>query len=366
MILSSGQFLKSTRINALIRDQSEAYQRGLPLRFLDRTAITPADDEEIVGTYTGKVYAADLIADDQAAAVYDAGQFEFTTYVIPNLKVGARITQSMMNRLTRMRRGNITRDEVGIFENWEVNTAANLRRGVEERMNALIAAMWMDSFTYDRLGIKLSAVSWGTPANYKVTPATPWTTAASATPVTDILTLKDTAANDTGEAWDRVTMSLSDFRLMTATAEFRALIPGLVGQPIVGATAYNNYDVRMQGFASMLLGMDVEFEDKTYTEQAAAGTISTTKVLTLGKVLLSSKSDDNNPAAMDWGNALVTETIAAGAMDLTSDLGGEQYGPVAYYTGNEDLNPPNIIGWGVARGFPRKFRKTAVGVLTVR
>lgn len=366
MILSSGQFLKSARINALIRDQSEAYQRRLPLRFLDRTAITPADDEEIIGTYTGKVYAADLIADDQAAAVYDAGQFEFTTNVIPNLKVGARVTQAMMNRLVRMRRGNVARDEVGIFENWEANLAANLRRGVEERMNALIAAMWMDSFTYDRLGIKLAAVSWGTPSNYKVTPSTPWTTAASATPITDILTLKDTAANDTGEAWDRVTMALADFRLMTATTEFRNLLPGLVGQPITGATAYNNFDVRMQGFASQLLGMDIEFEDKTYTEQAAAGTISSTRVLTLGKVLLSSKSDDNNPSAMDWGNAIVTESIAAGAMDLTTDLGGEQFGPIAYYTGNEDLNPPNVIGWGVARGFPRKFRKTSVGVLTVR
>lgn len=366
MILSNGQFLKSARINALIRDQSESYQRRLPLRFLDRTAITPADDEEIIGTYTGKVYAADLIADDQAAPVYDAGQFEFSTHVIPNLKVGARITQAMMNRLTRMRRGNVTRDEIGIFENFEATLAANLRRGVEERMNALLAAMWMDSLNYDRFGIKLANVSWGTPSAYKVTPSVPWTTAATATPVTDILTLKDAAANDTGEMYDRLTLALADFRLMTLTTEFRNLLPGLVGQPITGATAYNNYDVRMQGFASQLLGMDVEFEDKTYTEQSAAGTSSTSRVLTLGKVLLSTKADDNNPAAMDWGNAIVSETITADVMDVAIDLGGEQFGPIAYYMGNEDLNPPNIIAWGVARGFPRKLRKTAVGVLTVR
>ena len=172
MIISGGSFLQTTRINALIRDQSEAYQRRLPLRFLERTAITPADDEEIIGTYTGKVYAADLIADDQAAAVYDAGQFEFTTHVIPNLKVGSRITQAMMNRIVRMRRSNVTADEVGVLEQYEVMLATNLRRGVEERMNALIAAMQIDSLTYDRLGIKLANVSWGTPSAYKVTPAT--------------------------------------------------------------------------------------------------------------------------------------------------------------------------------------------------
>jgi hypothetical protein len=363
-VLSNGQFLKSARINALIRDQSEAYQRRLPLRFLDRCAVTPADDEEIIGTYTGKVYSADLIADDQAAPVYDAGQFEFTTNVIPNLKVGARMTQSMMNRLVRMERGNITRDEVGIFENWEANTAANLRRGVDERRNSLICAMLIDSYTYDRLGIKLSGVSWGTPSAYKVTPATPWTNIA-ATPVTDVLTLKDFMANDVGEQPDRMTMPLADFRLMVATTEFRTLIPGIVGQPLAAAN-YNNFDVRMQGFASQILGMDIEFDDKTYVEQSAAGVITTSRVLPLGKVILGTKADDNNPAAYDWGNAIVTESIASGIIGNNATLGGVQAGPIAYYTGNEDLNPPNIIGWGVARGFPRKFRKTCVGVLTVR
>jgi len=365
MILSSGMFLKSTRINALIRDQTEKYQRSLPLRFLDRTSIVPADDEEIIGTYTGKVYAADLIADDQAAAVYDAGVFEFVTTVIPNLKVGARVTQAMMNRLIRMQRGNVGNDEVGIFENYEATLAANLRRGVEERMNALIAAMQVDSLTYDRLGIKLSAVSWGTPAAYKVTPSVAWTTPATATPVTDILTLKEYAATTDGEQFDRVTMGLADFRLMTATTEFKNLIPGIVGQPIA-ATGYNNLDVRMTSFASQILGMEVEFDDKTFTEQAAAGTISTTRVLPLGKVLLSSKSDDKNPMAMDFANAIVSESVASDLINGAGTLGGQQFGPVAYYTGNENLNPPNVLAFAVARGFPRRHRKTCTAILTVR
>ena len=274
MILSNGAFLKSTRLNAIVRDQSENYQRRLPLRFLDRTAIVDADDEEITGSYTGKVLAADVIADDQPALVYDTGAFEFVTNVIPNLKIGQRITQSKLNMLERMERGNIDRDEVGVFEGWQATVAANLRRGVEERMNALICAMMLDNVTYDRFGVKL-AVNWGTPSGYKVTPSVLWTTAATATPITDILALKEFAEIDSGQNFDRVTMAKATFRLMTATTEFKNLIIGLVGQPITAATAYNTYDQRLEGFASQLLGMDIEFEDKVYHEQSARSLLIT-------------------------------------------------------------------------------------------
>ena len=182
--------------------------------------------------------------------------------------------------------------------------------------------------------------------------------------MTDTLTLKDMAANDTGEQYDRMTIGIADFRLMTATTEFRTLIPGLVGQPL-SATNYNALDVRMQGFASSLLGMDVEFEDKTYQEMSAAGTVTTTRVLPQGKVILSSKSDDRNSSAMDFANTIVTESVQESIVGQ-GILGGEQYGPIAYYTGDSNMNPPNVIGWAVSRGFPRKIRKTCTAVLTVR
>jgi hypothetical protein len=361
MILSNGQFLKSTRINAIVRDQTENYQRSLPLRFLDRTPTVNADDEEIMGSFTGSVYAADIIADDQAAVVYEAGAFEFTTNVLPNLKIGQRVSQSKMNMLVRMERGNIDRDEVGIFEGWETNIAANLRRGVDERKNALIAAMNLDLLTYDRFGIKLS-VNWGMPSALKVTPSTPWTTAASATPITDVLTMKELAQTTYGEEYNRLTLPMADFRLVTATTEFKNLVVGIVGQPVT-STAYNTLDMRMQGFFSQMIGMQVEFEDKTFTEKSVAGVTSSTRVQPLGKVLLSNSNDDGNPGAMDFGNAIVTESIVA---ELTGagNIGGRQYGPIAYWEGS--LNPPNVVGWAVTRGFPRKNRKTSTAVLTVR
>jgi hypothetical protein len=202
------------------------------------------------------------------------------------------------------------------------------------------------------------------PANLKVTPSVPWTTAATATPITDILTLKDLARTTYGERYDRVTLSTADFRLVVATTEFKNLIVGVVGQP-VGATAYNSLDPRNQQWFAQMIGMDIEFEDKVFWEQSTAGVTASTKVQPDGKVLLGSKGDDNNPSAMDFANAVVNESQVSAIVGGNDTLGGgEQYGPIAYWEG--DLNPPSLVGWGVARGFPRKNRKSATAVLTVR
>lgn len=362
MIITNNQFLSNTRITAIIREVEESYQRDLPLTFLDRTATEDAEDSEITGSYTGRVLAADVIMDDQAAVIYDTGQFEFVTNAIPNLKLGQRVTQAKMNLLRRMGRGLVGRDESGMLEQWMVTIGKNLRRGVDERKNALIAAMNLDLLTYDRFGIKLS-VNWGMPANLKVTPTVPWTTAATATPITDILTLKDFARTTYGERYDRVTMATSDFRLVVATTEFKNLIVGVMGQPVT-ATAYNALDPKNESWFSQMIGMTVEFEDKVFWEQSPAGVTASTRVQPEGKVLLSTKGDDNNGAAMDFANAIVNESMVSEIVGGNDTIGGETYGPTAYWEGG--LNPPNLICWGVARGFPRKQRKTCTAVLTVR
>jgi hypothetical protein len=265
--------------------------------------------------------------------------------------------------LERMERGNIDRDDVGLFEGWEATTARNLVRGIDERKNALIAAMHLDLLTYDRLGIKLS-VNWGMPANLKATPTVPWATAATATPITDILVMKELGQTAYGENYNRLTIPRATFRQVAATTQFLALIPGLVGQPIA-ASAYQPLDVRMESFFSAMIGMTVEFEDKTFTEKSPAGVTSTTRVQPLTKVLLSDAADDKNNAAADFGNAVVIESIQSSLVGGPNTLGGKQHGPVAYWVGNADMNPPNVVGWGVARGFPRKFRKSMTAVLTV-
>jgi hypothetical protein len=361
MILTSNQFLSNARITAILREVEESYQRDLPLTFLDRTPTIDAEDAEITGSYTGRTLAADIIMDDQAALVYDTGQFEFVTNAIPNLKLGQRVTQAKMNLLRRMGRGLVGPDESGMFDQWLVTIGTNLRRGVDERKNALIAAMNLDLLTYDRFGIKLS-VNWGMPSNLKATPSTPWTTAASATPITDILTMKEFARTTYGERYDRITMATSTFRLVVATTEFKNLIVGVMGQPVT-ATAYNALDPKNESWFSQMIGMTIELEDKVYWEQSAAGVTASTRVQPANKVLLSSKADDGNAAAMDFANAIVNESQVNEIVGGNDSFGGEAYGPIAYWEGG--LNPPNLIAWGVARGFPRKHRKTATAVLTV-
>lgn len=367
MILSNGQILDSLKFNALVQDQATNYQRNLPLRFLDRTETVRADVEEITATFTGQVFAADLVTDDAKAVVYEAGKLELVTNTVPNLKVGVRFNQAMIDRLGRIARnlgGRGVQGDVDFFENWEARTAANLIRGVDERTNMLMCAMMIDSLSYNRLGVKVTG-SWGMPSDLKVTVSTLWANTA-ATPISDILALKDSAANTYGEVYDKLTLPRADFRNAVKTDEFKALMQGQIMQPLA-ATAFNSYDPRLEGYFADMIGMKIELEDKTMTEQASDGTRTATRVLPLGKVLFSLTSDEKDVAAYDFGSAAVVEAAVAGLIGDPDNVPfGEEYGPFAYYTGNMDLNPPNLTAWAVTRGFPRKHRKTCTAVLTVR
>jgi hypothetical protein len=366
--LSNNQFLSATRLNRLVLDQQGKFQRTFPLRFIDRLPSVNADVLEIIGTYTERVFAADIIAEDQAAAVYGGGQVTFVTNVLPKIKIGRAIPESVLTRLNRLTIGGGTAADVQAVEGWETYISQNLLRGVREAENLLACAMMIDTFTYNRLGVQFTA-SWGMPAALKVTPATLWTNAAAATPITDILTLRSTAANTYGVTFDRVTLATQDFLLMVSTTEFKNLIQGLINAPLGATTgAFSPYQQRNTEFAQRLLDMDIELDDKVFTRQNPDGSVAaTTKVLPLGKVLLSSKSDDGNGAAWDWGNAVVGESLAAGLVGGIGDLAaGERYGPLSFYTARQDLNPPDCTAWAVAKGFPRRTNVYNTAVLTVR
>jgi hypothetical protein len=366
--LSNYQLLSSARINKLVLDQQGQFARQFPLRFIDRLPSVNADALEIIGTYTERVFAADIITEDQAAAVYGGGQMTFVTNVLPKIKFGRAIPESILARLNRLAISAGTAGDYEAFTNWEDYTSQNLLRGVREAMNVLACAMMIDTFTYNRLGVQFTA-SWGMPAALKVTPTTLWTNAAAATPITDILTLRSTAANTYGTTFNRVTLATQDLLLMFATTEFKNLIQGLVGAPIGATTgAFSPYQQRNVEFAQRLLDMAIDPDDKVYTRQNPDGSIAaTTKTLPLGKVLLSNTSDDNNGAAWDWGNAVTGESLASSLVGGIGDLpAGERYGPLSFYTARQDLNPPDCTAWAVAKGFPRRYNLYNTAVLTVR
>lgn len=359
-MFNGNKYLDFARINLVVRTMADQLDMTQSLQFLDRTPIVEADDSDIVTRFRGVVQAADIIADDQSAAVYSAGSFETVTNRIPNLKIGRAISQEMLNRLNRMANNLIMVGDEQYFRNWEQRIAEDVVHGIRQRMNALIIAMHCDSPTYDRYGIKLSGASWGTPAQLKPTVSTTWDN-TSATPVSDLEAIINNVGPSTfGKIYDRVTMTRKCFNYVVNTTEFRNRLSGEIRYSY-GANEVTKQTGRLQGFLAEILGVTIELYDSILNEQSNDGTIKNSRALANNKVILSSTANDGNGSSMDFANGIVTESIVGA---LTGEQGfTPSFGPISYYKG--EMNPPTVVCWGVSRGFPRKHDVTATACLTV-
>lgn len=365
---SSWQILQAVRVNAIMQALQDV--RTLPgeLTFLSRTPITPALDGEIMARFIGRVQIADIISDDAAAGAYTSGKMTFETYNVPNIKHGATLTQEQVNQLLTIQQGGGITANQGLFADFETRLVDNLLLGIRQRMEAMIIAMHLDSFSYDRLGIKMSGVTWGMPSDLNITPSTAWTDATNATPVTDILTQKRYAQVRYGIVYDRMIMSLSAFLYMIATAEFIAKARMFLAPNVSYVNLPTQNTEYMRNLASNILEVaEIELYDWRVWSQDSTGVIAQVPLLPINKVLLESRSNDNNASIMDFANGITTESVVNSMFggNVVGRLGGPSRGPISYATVDGDLNPPNITYWGVARGFPRKHLLQANSVLTV-
>lgn len=359
--------LQNSRINGVYQGLQDPRVLAGQLLFSQRVSEVPADDGEIMARFIGYVHIADLIADDQKAATYSSGKFQFEQYNIPNIKVGATMSQSMINQWLAINNNSaVSGVQSDLFFDQEARMLANVKLGVAQRKEAMIVAMMLDSMTYDRLGIKLTGATWGMPSDLKVTPATPWTTAASATPVDDILGVALIARVKYGIVYNRITMSTPAFRLMIATTEFQNKAKVLPLVNFLGS--YTPLPLanlqQQQAIAESVLGMNIVLYDQRYASQDEIGQFTLLPFLDLNAVILDTASNDNQGYVWDFANGVVTETVVA-SMIGEPIAGGPSYGPVAYATGPENLNPPNVTYWGVQRGFPRKHLLQANAVLRI-
>jgi hypothetical protein len=133
--MSYDQLLDSTRLTELIQDRWTNFPETLPLRFIDRLAEVPADDNEIIGTWTNRPSSADIVMDDQAARVIGGGVLELVTNAVPNIKIGREFGQQMINRLDRLAANAGTAGDAAAFRNWRGQTANELAIDVRETMN---------------------------------------------------------------------------------------------------------------------------------------------------------------------------------------------------------------------------------------
>lgn len=360
------RLLQAVRINTIMDALQDTREMPPELVWSSRIGDVPAVDEEIMARFVGRVQIADLIADDQAAVVYQAGKFSLESTSVPNLKVGANMTQAMLNQLQSLQ-GRVAND-MGIFEGYEQRTIDGLLTGVRWRKESLLVAMLMDGFSYDRLGIKMSNVTWGMPSDLKVTPSITWDNPTTATPVADILAVVLVGKTRYGITFDRVSMTTTDFRHMIATTEFQNKAK-LFLPPQLTFTNLSLASLDQQrALAEQTLGMTIELNDGRYWSQSGTGVATSAPFHPPGKVILTATANDNNDSVYDFASGIVTESIVSSLVDtgMIGSLGGPQYGPVAYATpANPQMNPPGIVYWGVQRGFPRKHLLQSSAVLTV-
>jgi hypothetical protein len=168
--------------------------------------------------------------------------------------------------------------------------------------------------------------------------------------------------------FDRIIMSSIAFRQMVATTQFanQAALP-VHAHFLTAPSAISTKDiVTTRAIAGQILNKEIILDDATYMEKANDGQELRRRYLPINKVILMRKEDDGDPRVWDWANGQVTESLVGSMIDGGGGVfsGGES-GPVAYYTGRADLNPPDVTAWAVARGFARKFLVEANAVLTV-
>jgi hypothetical protein len=251
-----------------------------------------------------------------------------------------------------------------LFPATESRIVDNLRRGVEYRMEAIIIAAKMGGFSYDRLGIKMENVSFGMPADLKITPAKEWTD-PTATPVSDVSIAKRVGQIKYGIEYDRMKIDLSAFNAAIATTEFQNKARLFMAPNV----SFINLDVAnqeaMKNLAQNVFGMTIEITGQRYWTENPDATLSSAPFQPSNKVILESSQSDGDASVIDFANGVVTEALISNmpSSPIQGQLPLNARGPVGYQT--TEHNPPSASYWGVGRGFARRHVMQATACLTI-
>jgi hypothetical protein len=361
------QVFQAVRVTRMMKALDDTRNLPASLVWSARTTDVPAVDGEIMARFRSRVQIADLIADDQKAGAYNAGRFRTETTGIPNLKVGQLVTQEQLKQFEALTAGGgVANDPNGFFTNMENGILDNVLLGLRQRKESICVARILDGFSYNRLGIKMDNVSWGTPSDLKITPANPWTDHTLGTPVTDILTAKEIAQTRYGIVYDRLTLPLAAFRHMIQCVEFQNAARLFLAPNVsfVNLTIQNT--AQMETLAQNVLGMKViETYDSRYWSQDDSGTSTSARFWPINKVALTETGSDNNTGVADFAHAVPTEVTVNNMVptQMIGKIAAGTFGPLAYVTGSD--NPPQLTYWGVDRGWTRKFLLQESAVITV-
>ena len=376
-------YFNSVRVNGILQSLIQD-PRLLPAPMVWRSRIPskPAPAEEIMARFYGTLLIADMIADDAKAGVYDQGTFQTETNKVPNFKIGIRMNQSMLNTLMRLQRyGGGDGMDQAMFQDWQNQSLLNALYGVELRKEQVRIAMLMDEMTYDRLGIKMTGVTWGMYSDLKTTVGTDWSNPNS-TPLSDIQTQRRLARIRYGKNFTRMTLSTAALQYAVNTTQFinQAKTFGFgmfngVPSPAIPLQS----DGTMKTILSRLISgadaeaggggqFDIEIDDRRFWTQDSTGLTTNTPLQPITKVILTDSADDGNTNVWDFAQDIVTESVLMGLAPLSMVGGGlpMSYGPIGYVTLSDlQANPPGLVHWAVDRGFSRRKQLQCSACLTV-
>lgn len=375
--MSLNTLLASSKLTAAVPSVENLRDNPGEFPGLSRVPFVPAEDGDITARVSSRITAGDIYPDGAPAVVKPGPTMTLVPVEIANFKRAVALKPAELSLLARIVYGGGTGGanvgDLDTFGGYIRMIVRQNRMGNLQRMENAVWGMMLDAYTYSANGT-IFTVNWGKPSNLKVTPATPWATSASATPVTDIANLIQVAADQYGVRYDRITMGTADFVKLVGTAQFQAMASVYsavtFGSANAGFPPASNTGV-MIALAGRVLGVDVELYDATMPTISNAGTVSVaTRHLPANKVVLSRKADDGNEATWDFANGTVLESINAmvsdpnGGSNLVGGFGGVPVrGPVSFAFSRPDLSGTEIHD--VCRGFPRTHNTAATAVLTV-
>lgn len=366
------ELLSQYRIQRAVNALQDVRLLPQNLLWYNRIPTVDATEGELLARSLQQVALADIVADDAKATVRREVPITLHDIHMPNVKHGTHFNQETLNLLLRIQNnsGGILPSDFGTVEGYIGKKLVFLERGVKAQCEMMLVGMLLDNLSYDNQGVKFTNITWGMPADLKVTPSTVWSNPA-ATPITDLLALINLASYKYGVVYDRVTMARADFMSMIATTEFQNLAHLYSQIAFVGAFPINDVNLMQKIAGQMLGGITIEFYDFSVFSENSYGVRTAVRYHPTGKVILTSTAFDNDSSIWDLANGIVTETLVGSLAGLDATEGviggfsGPQRGPVGYVTAPHDLNPPNLTVWDVMRAFPRKTELAANAVLTV-
>jgi hypothetical protein len=321
------------------------YERRMPI-----VSYTPKNESKIDHKVRGNIFMADVIADDQEASIQDTvGRFEFVPNSIPSLKIGSRLSESTLIRIYEQSIKPTEKSEK-FLDKWFDNLAENLAIGLRQRRNQLSVMYMLGASDFNNYGVVVR-LDLGIPEGVH-------STVESATfknkPLSVIRKHLRFIKRFYGATYDRMTLSSEALQDIVSTQENKRL------NKTVGNTDHAVKEL------SKTLKLDVELDDSTFLQRSLGGETKEVRYLPANEILFSSKKNDNNPEICHFASTVCTESIVSSIFDDGKIKGGAQHGPIAYFTGNRDLNPPDIRAWAVTRGLPVIKDLTAFSSITTK